>query len=859
VKLLEREAQAALLETGLKEALAGAGSVALVSGEAGIGKTALIEAFASRHRGAARTLWGACDAFYSPRPLGPLHDMAPHLPGDVPNLLAAGAPGTRVFPAVLAEFGRVPTVAIFEDVHWADEATLDLLRYLARRIRQAPILLIWTYRDDELGKRHPLRSVLGGLAAAAVHRLPLAPLSEAAVRELAAGRRVDAAVVYRQTGGNPYFVTELLSLPARGLPANVRDAVLARAARLSPSAHAVLEAAAVIGQRIEPWLLEAVTGAEAGAAEECMAAGMLLAQDNTLAFRHELARVALLEAVSPPRRRVLHQLVLDTLQARPTARQDLPRLVHHAEAAEDHEAILAHAPAAGKQAAARGMPRAARALFALALQFADSLPLPQQIDLHESFALSAQAEPGRSATIAAYRQAIALAQEAGLAGREGHCRVRLAGVLESISEKDEAQRLLTTALAVLEPLGPSPALMDAYRVQASQQLARGEPEAAAASATTCYQMAVEQESLGAIVGARQVLGLCLLPLDHAQGRQHLEHALTLALEHRQFWMAAAIYPNLIMTYIDVFDLARAEALLTEALPFAARHDMDSVTHLLRAWLAMLRLYQGRWPEAHALAGELLEIDGLEAGSRNPALAVRARLAARQGKRGVLALLAQAASRNVQRIGIYQCARAEAAFLEGDPTRALREANDFFDVAVRNRQPGFAAELAYWRWRAGDPPETLDWMLQPFVLEIRGDWQAAAASWQALGCPYEAARALAQGDQEAQMAALAAFDRLDALVDAARLRRQLRAAGVKSIPPKPQAATRANPFGLTGRQVQVLALLAENLTNAEIAARLHISPKTVDHHVSAILAGLNVTSRQDAAKIAHEHPDLAPRS
>jgi len=158
-----------------------------------------------------------------------------------------------IFSAVLDELRhRPPVIAVIEDLHWADAATLDLVKFLGRRIRQVPALLVLTYRDDELGPRHPLRIVLGDLAtSAAVRRIPLTPLSVAAVQTLAAGQRLDAAALHRRTGGNPFFVTEALASHEGGIPVTVRDAVLARAARLSPDARAALDAAAIIGAQVE--------------------------------------------------------------------------------------------------------------------------------------------------------------------------------------------------------------------------------------------------------------------------------------------------------------------------------------------------------------------------------------------------------------------------------------------------------------------------------------------------------------------------------------------------------------------------------------------------------------------------------
>src|SRR6185503_15646420 len=213
MNLLEREPALAALQGALADVAHGEGRVALVYGEAGIGKTTLVDSFARARRQPGRTLWGACDSLHTPRPLGPVYDIAQQAGSALLDRLEAGAPPRAIFAAVLEELGRrPPVVAVLEDLHWADAATLDLIRFLGRRIRQVPALLVLTYRDDELGPRHPLRIALGDLATgAAVRRIALSPLSVAAVRTLATGQPLDATALHRQTGGNPFFVTEALA------------------------------------------------------------------------------------------------------------------------------------------------------------------------------------------------------------------------------------------------------------------------------------------------------------------------------------------------------------------------------------------------------------------------------------------------------------------------------------------------------------------------------------------------------------------------------------------------------------------------------------------------------------------------
>jgi predicted ATPase len=325
MELIERSGQLAALGEHLAAAAAGRGRLVLVGGEAGIGKTSLVETFASEHGAGARIVRAACDGLFTPQPLAPLFELAEQLG------FAADGPRREVFAATLDALRPGPTLAVLEDVHWADEATLDLLRFLARRLDRTATLLLATYRDDELARVHPLRIVLGDVGAE--RRIALPPLSAAGVRALAEGSEVDPVELYRLTGGNPFFATEVLAAGAVGVPESVRDAVLARAAGLSESGRNVLDAAAVIGGRVELELLEVVLDESPYALDECLAAGVLQADRSGVSFRHELARRAVEEALDPVKSLGLHERVLRALLAAGIA--DAARLAYHAELARD--------------------------------------------------------------------------------------------------------------------------------------------------------------------------------------------------------------------------------------------------------------------------------------------------------------------------------------------------------------------------------------------------------------------------------------------------------------------------------------------------------------------------------------------
>ncbi len=439
----------------------------------------------------------------------------------VRTALTRDAGRLEIFAAVLDALGREAHCVVFEDLHWADEATLDLLAYLGRRIERTHTLLLVTYRDDEVGTTHPLRRVLGALPGAV--RIGLAPLSPDAVRELVGTLAIDAAVVYRVSGGNPFFATELLALgDAAGVPPTVRDAVLARAARLPAPAREVLEAAAVMGLRIELALLAAVVDSDATMIEQCLAAGVLREVGATLEFRHELARRAVLESLSATRRQTLHRRTLQTLRAAPGI--DFARLAHHAEAAQDRDAALEFAPRAARQAAAVGARREAQAQYARALRFADALPAAARAELLEAFALECLAVGKPHAGIEARQKVIELRQQLGDVARQAENLCRLTNLLVDVGRNAEADDALQRAFDLLRPLPPCRELACAWRTQAHLSMLRSKEEEAIRASEQAIALAEGFGDVETIASALNSQGTALAMSDHEAGCALLERS-----------------------------------------------------------------------------------------------------------------------------------------------------------------------------------------------------------------------------------------------------------------------------------------------------------------------------------------------
>jgi DNA-binding CsgD family transcriptional regulator len=857
MRLLERDEPLAELHRLWAESAAVGGRLVFVEGEAGIGKTSLLGMFRDSLPATATVLLGACDPLSTPRPLGPLVDVADELDPAFARLLRDGARREVVLSGLRSALGRASKglVLMLEDLHWADDATLDALRFIGRRIASTKALVVGTYRDDEVGRQHPLRVVVGDLATSpAVRRLPIAPLSIAAVAELAHGTSLDAVELHGRTGGNPFYVTEVIAgAPAR-IPASVRDAVLARAARLSPAARRTLEAAAVIGPTIEPALLGGVI--EAPSAEECLANGLLEAAEGRYRFRHEVARAAILDATDPAARIDLHARVLRLLEHGPAAEQSMALLAHHAEGAGDRDAVLRYAPAAARAAADAGSHREAAAQYARAVRAAGSIGAAERATLLACFAREHTLVARYDLALPAFEEAVALWHELGETKPEAALLAELAKALVVAGQNAEGEAASRRAMVVAETLPDYAEKVEVINAQAYLRMLDRDNEEAIELGRRAIEMGADDPAaVESVVQAWNTVGAARILLGDRGGSDDFDTSLRLALEHGVDRYAASAYSVHASALGEMYRFVDAEPVFEAGIRYARERDLDHSRLYSEAWQALSWVHTGRWTDAGALATAVLARPGATAISRMVALLALGRLRARRGDPDAWEALDEAwemANRTgtLQRVGPVRAARAEAAWLAGDMERAAVEAAAAFDLAVRHRHPWHVGELAWWQSTAGRAVEDRTAAAEPWRLQLDGRPEDAAAAWAALGCPYESARALLQSAEIARVGqAHAAFDQLGALPAAALAARRLRELGARSVPRGRRPTTRANAAGLTERELEVLRLLAEGLPNHVIAARLFLSPRTVDHHVSAVLGKLGVARRTEVAAAA----------
>jgi DNA-binding CsgD family transcriptional regulator len=861
--LLEREPHLLQLDVHLQQAAAGHGRLLFIGGEAGVGKTSLVNAFCQRAGGVAQVMWKSCDALSTPGPLGSLGDLAPVLGLQVDRDVSGQDGRDRMFRAALAALADLPetSVMIGEDAHWADGATLDLVRFLARRVGDLRHLCIITYRDDELGPTHPLRRMLGDLATApTVHRLQVPPLSPEAVQVLATGSGRDPLALHRLTAGNPFFLTEVLATDGEAVPASVEDAILARAARLSPEARAFLDVAAVIASTIYPDLMLAVAGPVLDQADECIARGLLRATHDGLAFRHELTRRAIISAIAPPRRRLLHARVLAALRSAPAPERDLALLAHHAEEAGDREAVLEFAAAAAEQAARLHAHREAAAQYARALRFAGHLPSAERAYLFEGRAHACYLSDQGEEAIAARLAALDIWRGLGDQRKEGENLRWLSRCYWVQGQGAEAEAAANAALEVLEPLPPGPELAMAYSTLAQLRMLANDLDGALRWSQQAIALAEQLGETETLVHALVNSGTARQRAGDASGEQDLRRGFDLASQHGFLEHASRALTNLAWGALRNMRLDEANERLTTAIAFAAEHDLESYRRYGEATRAIVHIRQGDWDAAETAAGDVLRQPELSPNTRLMALTVLGQLRARRGNSEAMEMLDEAlplAERTgeLMRLAPVRAARAEAALLSGDRERARDEARAVHDLACARGNPWERGEIAWLLWQAGDHQvsQSLADLARPYALQLAGDFAGAAAAWRALGCPYDEACALAASDDPALVRqAVAMFEQLGAKPALAQAIQRLRALGVRDLPALrrgPHAATRANPAGLTEREAEVLALLGRGLRNAEIADRLYLTSKTVSHHLTAIYAKLGVTSRGEAARVA----------
>jgi DNA-binding CsgD family transcriptional regulator/tetratricopeptide (TPR) repeat protein len=851
MRLIERESQLAALHQYAREASLGQGRLVLISGEAGVGKSVLLEEFAEK-LGEARWLWAGCDGLFTPAALGPLLDIANQMDGELLRLCRVEAKRDQLYAALLRQLGDLQafTVVAIEDAHWADEATLDLLSYLGRRIQHLRVLLLVTYREEALVANDPLRLTLGGLASQrATRRLSVPALTMAGVATLAQGTSIDATELHRLTAGNPFFVTEVLQAGNNGLPASVRDAVLARSRTLSTPARDALDTAALIGSRTRSGLLMSLVD-DLLVMDELISHGLLIKDGDDLRFRHEIARVAIEAAIPPYRKAAIHTKILDALLA--SSGDDDARLAFHAEGAGNAELVLAHAPRAGRRAAELGARREAAAQYERALRFVPDADLRTRAELLDNLAQQLDFVDRWENFEETCYAAVALWHELGDSERESDSLLNLAWGMWRLCRGADFRQAANAQLKLAKSLGPSLQLAKAYITVAYRHASRGRYEHSLALLRQVRELSEQLGLGGDVVSDSLNIEAQVVRATGNDWTLPMRAALEAALSGGHEYRAGGVFVNMYWMYCGELRHEEGEQIYDQAIAYCDVHDIGTSANCLLAERAGVFEKLGRWDECISITHALLEERSLCPSNRIQPLSYQGKVMARRGEEGFWPHLDEAMHLAVgldeaEWLSFVGLARIEAYWLEGRLDAARAELD-----RIRNASAGVVVLLrpwiALWTRRLSGIAETID--LEPFASQIAGDAAHAAELWDRLGYRYEAALALLDTKDEALLReALTRLSDLGAEAAARLVRRTMRDLGIRSIPAGARTATKAHPRGLTARQQEILDLLSQGHSNEEISASLFISVRTVEHHVSAILGKLGATTRKGAAEEA----------
>lgn len=877
--LLEREAAIAKFNRCILQ-ISQSGKILLLSGEAGIGKTSLLEHIRLVADTNIDILWSGCEPLFTPRPYAPIYDFALSKSSELLKQLENMASSNVIFTSFFStlEALKKPTLLIIEDLHWADHATLDLLKYVVRRISFLPCMLCLSYRDDEMTPEHPFNSVLTLMPSAHTHRVQLLPLSIDAVAKLAKSSTYEPKRLHSITGGNPFFVAELLTSGMgdnSAIPVSIKEAVSSRVKHLERSERELLHTLCLIPRSIPVSLIRCLFGENGETcAMACVARRLLHCDQHTVfKFRHELVRLAILGSQAAYSSKVIHTRILACLESLKLTK-DLAWLTHHAEGALDVERVLKYAPHAARQAATQGAHKEAASFYGIALKYVEYAPADMAASIYECWAYEVSLTTHMdTSVIDARRHAISLWRALGRPEKVGENLRCLARLYWYQGQADVAEEYAKQAISTFDAIHPSCELAMAYSMRSQLKMLNDEMQEAVKWGHKALKLARQFSSAQVEAHALNNIGTALVMSGDEGGEKMLSQSLSVAEQHGLHEDVARVYTNYSDYCIRFKKLDMAEFLTAKGIQYDIAHDLDSWTYYLVGLQAQLRQEQGRLIDARTIAGGVQKLKNQTLLMKLPALLVLARAHSRLAQSDSYELLQQALhnalSTNEQQYIIpARLALIEHGWLYSDNIQRCKDAIEHIERLGSLSPPVLnvwqLGELRVWQRRFAVDKQDDQVVAKPYQLELDGEYTAASQAWQNLGMPFNAGMSLLHDGQtfcqDRVLRAWEMFDNMQAKAVLGWIRRKAQKEGWGNLLPRPRRGpyqkSRQHPLGLTSKEQQVLKLLVTGVSNQKIAEALSRSVRTVENHISSILAKLNVTNRVEAMLRVQNEPWLS---
>lgn len=857
MELIEREGFLSALHNIFNATRDGEGHTVFVCGEAGIGKTSLVKKFSKEINRRHKVLLGTCDALFAPRPLAPVYDILLGLRNEKPAGYNGVADRAEFFTDVFLELKKQDQsfLIVFEDIHWADEATLDFIKFLARRITQLPCLFILTYRDNEIHPKHPLRNVLGQLIPGSFTKMELPLLSRQAVEKLADARGISGKDIYSISGGNPFYVCELLASYNEEIPDSIRDSILSAYNNCDEKSKTIWNILSVIPTAFEVDYLKKIIPDYEKEAALWLHYKILVVENNCIAFKHELFRKTIESILSPFEKIEIHRNILREFLPGFEANNEIERIVHHAKNANEYELVVRYAPIAARKAANLGAHIEAAKLYFTAIEYYQQKDKDVLVQLYEAYAYECYLTNQVKEAIIYTARSYDIWKEKGETEKIGNSLRFLSRLWWFDGNRKNAERYAELSIAAFDKGNSSKAHAMALSNMSQLYMLADKIAASVSWGEKAIAMAKEINDVEILAHALNNVGTVLSNNESSRqkGLAMLQESLDISLNNEFQEHVARAYTNQGSLGVKFKLYEFSEKALTGGIQYCEERDLNSWTTYMLSWKSRLYLETGKWTEAYSIAEKLLAKETYPP-VRISVLVVKALIQMRKGEGNPVEVLQEAyklaiGALEVQRLIPVLTACLEWEWLTGS---SFVEQKDFDSLVNMIRESDNSSDnnsFIFWLLKTRDIAINDMELSECYKANNSKEAKKSAMIWEKLGCPYEQAIMLFETDEEGKREALSIMLELGAEATAEKLKQQMRDAGIKSIPRGMRKSTQSNPANLTQREIDIVTLLKDGLQNKEIADKLYISPKTVDHHISSILFKLDVNSRSKAAQEA----------